>query len=234
MTSRVLGVVLGVVLGAAVIALVPTPRLTAQGANLPPVIQPRNAADSLLESRTTELARELRCPVCQGLSIQDSPSELSQQMRALVKEQIVSGKSDEDVLAYFVSKYGEWILLAPDVTAGGRCRRRRDAGEILDAPTSGRLRLQWRRGAAGGLRRRATVNAPSYSPLPRCRYYSSAIPPQISRSTRRTARPSPYPRIGGPKTSLLPSSRSRSPPPARRKCVRLRKSSRSSNRTTWP
>ncbi len=113
MTSRVLGVVLGVVLGAAVLALVPTPRLTAQGANLPPVIQPRNAADSLLESRTTELARELRCPVCQGLSIQDSPSELSQQMRALVKEQIVSGKSDEDVLAYFVSKYGEWILLAP-------------------------------------------------------------------------------------------------------------------------
>ena len=59
------------------------------------------------------VASELRCPVCQGLSIQASPSELSQQMRALVKEQLASGKSPDDVKAYFVSKYGEWILLSP-------------------------------------------------------------------------------------------------------------------------
>ena len=51
--------------------------------------------------------------MCQGLSIQASPSELSQQMRALVKEQLAAGKSPEEVKAYFVSKYGEWILLSP-------------------------------------------------------------------------------------------------------------------------
>lgn len=72
--------------------------------------------DSALEARTTRLAAQLRCPVCQGLSIQDSPSELSQQMRALVKEQIATGKSDAEVKAYFVGRYGEWILLEPKAT----------------------------------------------------------------------------------------------------------------------
>ena len=70
-------------------------------------------ADSILEARTAEVASQLRCPVCQGLSIQDSPSELSQQMRAVVKDQLRAGKSPEEVKAYFISKYGEWILLEP-------------------------------------------------------------------------------------------------------------------------
>jgi len=74
----------------------------------------RSTADSILEARTTEVAKGLRCPICQGLSIQDSPSEISQQMRALVKEQLRAGKSPDDVRAYFVSKYSEWILLAPE------------------------------------------------------------------------------------------------------------------------
>ena len=87
------------------LSLVATTLVTAQGTRTP--------ADSILEARTTEVAKELRCPVCQGLSIQDSPSELSQQMRALVKEQLAAGKSQDEVRAYFISKYGEWILLAP-------------------------------------------------------------------------------------------------------------------------
>jgi len=70
-------------------------------------------ADSLLEARTAEVAAQLRCPVCQGLSIQESPSELSQQMRAVVKDQLRAGKTPDEVKAYFVSKYGEWILLEP-------------------------------------------------------------------------------------------------------------------------
>jgi cytochrome c-type biogenesis protein CcmH len=71
------------------------------------------AADSLLEAQTTALASELRCPVCQGNSIQDSPSELAQQMRDLIRDQLRAGKSPDEVRAYFVDKYGEWILLAP-------------------------------------------------------------------------------------------------------------------------
>lgn len=74
---------------------------------------PQTTADSVLEARTAALASQLRCPVCQGLSIQDSPSELSQQMRAVVKDQLRDGKTPEQVKAYFISKYGEWILLEP-------------------------------------------------------------------------------------------------------------------------
>ena len=76
----------------------------------------RSSADSLLEARTTAVASALRCPVCQGLSIQDSPSELAQQMRGLVKEQLRQGKSEAEVRAYFISKYGEWILLEPEAS----------------------------------------------------------------------------------------------------------------------
>jgi cytochrome c-type biogenesis protein CcmH len=66
-----------------------------------------------IEEQTRAIAAELRCPVCQNLSVADSPSELAQQMRALVKEQLEQGKNPEEVKAFFVSKYGDWVLLAP-------------------------------------------------------------------------------------------------------------------------
>lgn len=69
--------------------------------------------DPTLEALTKRVASELRCPVCQGVSIQDSPSELAQQMRTVVKEQLAAGKSPNEVKDYFISKYGEWILLEP-------------------------------------------------------------------------------------------------------------------------
>jgi cytochrome c-type biogenesis protein CcmH len=73
-------------------------------------------ADADLEARTTAVASTLRCPVCQGESIQDSPSQLAQQMRAVVRERLRSGESPEQVKAYFVGRYGEWILLEPRMT----------------------------------------------------------------------------------------------------------------------
>jgi cytochrome c-type biogenesis protein CcmH/NrfF len=82
--------------------------LRAAGAN--------RATDPALEKRTSEVAAGLRCPVCQGLSIQDSPSELAQQMRSLVRDQLAAGKTPEEVRAYFISKYGEWILLEPEAS----------------------------------------------------------------------------------------------------------------------
>lgn len=83
------------------------------GATPPSAVQSYALPDTIAEARTTALASQLRCPVCQGLSIQDSPSELSQQMRALVKEQVEAGKSDDEIRSYFVARYGEWILLKP-------------------------------------------------------------------------------------------------------------------------
>lgn len=69
--------------------------------------------DSALEARTGAIAATLRCPVCQGESIQDSPAQLAQQMRDVVRDRLRAGETPEQIKAYFVSKYGEWILLEP-------------------------------------------------------------------------------------------------------------------------
>lgn len=69
--------------------------------------------DPAEEARVNALAAELRCPVCQGLSIYDSPSPLAQDMKDLIRSQVAAGASDEDVRQYFISKYGEWVLLEP-------------------------------------------------------------------------------------------------------------------------
>ncbi|HMA21227.1 MAG TPA: cytochrome c-type biogenesis protein [Gemmatimonadaceae bacterium] len=83
---------------------------------IPANTQTTQVADSTLEARTSAVASTLRCPVCQGESIQDSPSELAQQMRAVVRDRLRSGQSPDQVKAYFVSRYGEWILLEPKMT----------------------------------------------------------------------------------------------------------------------
>ena len=76
---------------------------------------PRQAAmsDSALDARTREVASQLRCPVCQGESIEASPSPLAQEMRALVRQQLAEGRAPDEVKSYFVSRYGEWVLLQP-------------------------------------------------------------------------------------------------------------------------
>jgi cytochrome c-type biogenesis protein CcmH len=59
------------------------------------------------------VASQLRCVVCQSLSVADSPSEMATQMRGIVRERLAAGETPEQVVRYFVDKYGEWILLAP-------------------------------------------------------------------------------------------------------------------------
>lgn len=71
------------------------------------------SADTALEARTSAVAATLRCPVCQGESIQESPSALAQQMRAVVRDRLRAGQTPDQIKAYFVSRYGEWILLEP-------------------------------------------------------------------------------------------------------------------------
>lgn len=89
---------------------------TLRAADLPAqeAVAPKVAVgDSALERRTREVAAGLRCPVCQGLSIADSPSELALEMKGLVREQLAAGKTPEEIRAYFIGKYGEWVLLEP-------------------------------------------------------------------------------------------------------------------------
>ena len=71
-------------------------------------------SDSLVEVRVREVASKLRCVVCQGLSIYDSPATLAVDMKNVVREQVRAGKSNEEIKEYFVAKYGEKILLEPE------------------------------------------------------------------------------------------------------------------------
>jgi cytochrome c-type biogenesis protein CcmH len=66
-----------------------------------------------IDEQTQNIAKELRCVVCQNLSVADSPSEMAQQMRGVVREQLEAGKTPQEVKDFFVSKYGDWVLLAP-------------------------------------------------------------------------------------------------------------------------
>ena len=70
-----------------------------------------NAPD--IDDQAREIAKELRCVVCQNLSVADSPSEMAQQMRGIIHEQLQAGKTPQQIKDFFVSKYGEWVLLAP-------------------------------------------------------------------------------------------------------------------------
>lgn len=63
--------------------------------------------------RVTRLASELRCPVCQGLSVQDSPSDTAREMRALVQQRVSEGRTDDEIRREFRQAYGDWIFLSP-------------------------------------------------------------------------------------------------------------------------
>ena len=74
-------------------------------------------ADPALEHRARTLSSELRCMVCQNQSIDDSNAELARDLRLVVRERLVNGDSDEQVLDYVVSRYGEFVLLKPRLSA---------------------------------------------------------------------------------------------------------------------
>jgi cytochrome c-type biogenesis protein CcmH len=83
-----------------------------EAAILGPPAGPR-LAGAALESRTSALGSRMRCPVCQGLSIADSPSASALAMLSQVRDLLARGYSEDQVLDYFVSAYGEFVLLQP-------------------------------------------------------------------------------------------------------------------------
>ncbi|WJR67612.1 cytochrome c-type biogenesis protein CcmH [Neorhizobium sp. CSC1952] len=70
-------------------------------------------SNPVLEQRARNLSAQLRCMVCQNQSIDDSNAELARDLRVLVRERLTNGDTDQQVIDYVVSRYGEFVLLKP-------------------------------------------------------------------------------------------------------------------------
>jgi len=67
-----------------------------------------------VDQLTAQVAAQLRCPVCRNQSVLESSAGLAREMQALIREKIAAGETPEQVKAYVVSRYGDWILLKPE------------------------------------------------------------------------------------------------------------------------
>jgi len=70
-------------------------------------------ADPALEARARELSRDLRCVVCRSENIDDSDSGIARDLRVLLRERLVAGDSNAEVMDFMVARYGEYVLLNP-------------------------------------------------------------------------------------------------------------------------
>lgn len=70
-------------------------------------------ADSALEARARAISGDIRCPVCQGESIDDSNAPISRDLRIIIRERLVAGDGDAEVVDFLVARYGEFILFNP-------------------------------------------------------------------------------------------------------------------------
>jgi len=73
--------------------------------------------DPVSAKRAVKLAEKLRCLVCQNQSIADSNAELANDLRGQIREQIAAGKSDDQIVAYMVNRYGDFVLYEPPFKA---------------------------------------------------------------------------------------------------------------------
>lgn len=69
--------------------------------------------DPALEARAREISRDIRCPVCQGETIDDSNAPISRDLRLIIRERLVAGDSDAEVVDFIVARFGEGVLFKP-------------------------------------------------------------------------------------------------------------------------
>lgn len=72
--------------------------------------------DPVLEDRAREISQGIRCPVCQNESIDESNAVLAGELRLVLRERLVAGDSNQEVVDYLVARYGEFVLLNPTKT----------------------------------------------------------------------------------------------------------------------
>ncbi len=73
--------------------------------------------DPVLEAEAREIMTGIRCLVCQNQSIEDSNADLARDLRRIVRERVLAGDDDDQVRAYLVARYGDWVLLKPPFKA---------------------------------------------------------------------------------------------------------------------
>jgi cytochrome c-type biogenesis protein CcmH len=103
-------------LALALLALAAVPAVAAAPTTAAPAIEaPRSRPLSgpELDARTNDIGGLLRCPVCQGLSVADSPSSMARNMKAEVREKLAAGYDQEQILVQFERSYGEFVRLEP-------------------------------------------------------------------------------------------------------------------------
>ncbi len=80
-------------------------------------VQPDEVLDNpVLEERARDISKGLRCPVCQNESIDESNANIARDLRLIVRERLLAGDSDDEVVDFVVVRYGEFVLLQPTVT----------------------------------------------------------------------------------------------------------------------
>ena len=129
-----------------------------------------------LDDETRRIGKQLQCPVCSGASVADSPSDLAGQMRGVIRAKLEAGESEQQIVAYFVERYGDSVLIEPP---------RRGVGLLVwIAPV----------GDAGGRGAVAVAAAPELA----------AAPPIAGRRCRRHPE-TPLPQRDGPRADDSPS-----------------------------
>jgi len=72
-----------------------------------------------LDRAVLEIAQDLRCTVCQNQPVAESNADLAKDMRQIIREQLVAGKSREEIVDYFVTRYGDYVLMKPPTERAG-------------------------------------------------------------------------------------------------------------------
>ncbi len=72
-----------------------------------------------LERRVLDIAKDLRCTVCQNQPVSESNADLARDMRAIIREQVQAGKSRDEIVKYFVDRYGDYVLMNPPKSGPG-------------------------------------------------------------------------------------------------------------------
>lgn len=81
--------------------------------------QTESVQEDPIERKVLEIAKHLRCAVCQNQPVSESNADLAKDMRVIIREQVIAGKSQDEIIDYFVQRYGDYVLLKPPFDAAG-------------------------------------------------------------------------------------------------------------------